>query len=298
MFRSTTAVIGATKDNGTENANQWGSNFDIEATLDAYKCQHDKMHLRAFDKYYLPKRLHYSATTQVESVHLLMDNSRKTTSRSTEGCSNSGYTATHGWDNKNAAMQVPLTLYGPDIKQDILYPSDITANDIIGSVQNIEIYKLIINLLKIEKDSNNLNKTVIPEQFSEWGKFASLLKNPTNVPMTDKTDFHRPVINEDESNFEIENDQIKDKRINSFPIFMTKDRLMKYDWKEMIDLKPFWWDTMIDNININGTVWAGAAFDTTGQGIYSNPDTWTDGRTGHEHKPGSAVHLYSKRKVV
>merc|ERR1719219_1525740 len=86
--KSTASVIGATKDNGTASANNWGSNFDIEKVLDVYECKHTEMNLRAFDKYYLPKRLHYSATTQVESVHLLMDVNRKTTSRPVEGCSN------------------------------------------------------------------------------------------------------------------------------------------------------------------------------------------------------------------
>ena len=52
-------MIGATKDNGTASANNWGSNFDIEKVLDVYECKHTEMNLRAFDKYYLPKRLHY-----------------------------------------------------------------------------------------------------------------------------------------------------------------------------------------------------------------------------------------------
>ena len=43
-----------------------------------------------------------------------MDVNRKTTSKPVEGCSNEGYTATHGWDNKNIEMHVPMTLYGPD----------------------------------------------------------------------------------------------------------------------------------------------------------------------------------------
>ena len=149
-------------------------------------------------------------------------------------------------------------------------------------MQNIEIYKLLLNLLKIKHDSVNLNSTVMPQQFTEWGKFSSLLKNPTHKPISSKTDYHRkchnilfsfklklfvkfkkryrqviliiynsrlkyrPMLgeNQKESNFDIKNNEIVDLRINnSFPIFMTRDRVLNYDW-DGDDLEPFWWASM------------------------------------------------------
>merc|ERR1712227_221499 len=121
--------------------------------------------MRTFDKYFMPKRLHYSDTTRIESIHNLMRISKKTMKTKREDCKDEGYFATHGWDNKYEEMHVPLTLYGPAFNE----KADATK---IGSVQNIEIYKLVLNLVGVKEDSAQLNATVMSQQFSEFGKFT------------------------------------------------------------------------------------------------------------------------------
>lgn len=146
--------------------------------------------MRTFDKYLMPKRLHYSDTTRIESVHNLMRIGMSTLKYMPSNCQDEGHNkATHGWDNKYDAMHVPLTLYGPDFNHN--------ANaEVIGSVQNIEIYKLILDLVGIEPDSDQLNTTVMPTQFSEFGKFTPLMKYPEehHQPESSQTASHRPDI--------------------------------------------------------------------------------------------------------
>ena len=69
-------------------------------------------------------------------------------------------------------MHVPLTLYGPSFK----------VGKEVPVLQNIEIYKLLIDLAGIPSDSAQLNETVMDQQFSLFGKFENVLKKPTNPP--------------------------------------------------------------------------------------------------------------------
>ena len=141
--------------------------------------------MRTFDKYLMPKRLHYAETTRIESIHNLMQISKKTTLTVRSDCKDEGYYATHGWDNKYKEMHVPLTLHGPAF--------DATKDaSVIGSVQNIELYKLLLNLIGIEEDSANLNTTVMPQQFSAFGKFAPLMLDPLHTPQSEQTEQFKP----------------------------------------------------------------------------------------------------------
>jgi len=49
-------------------------------------------------------------------------------------------------------------------------------------IQNVEIYKLLADLVGIPADSPNLNATVMDQQFSLFGKFENVLKKPLNIP--------------------------------------------------------------------------------------------------------------------
>jgi len=69
--------------------------------------------------------------------------------------------ATHGWDNKYEGMHIPLTLWGPKFKLGVQLPV----------LQNVEIYKLLIDLVGISANSNDLNPTFMDQQFSVFGKF-------------------------------------------------------------------------------------------------------------------------------
>lgn len=114
-----------------------------------------------------------------------MQISKKTTLTVRSDCKDEGYYATHGWDNKYKEMHVPLTLYGPAF--------DATKDaSVIGSVQNIELYKLLLNLIGIEEDSANLNTTVMPQQFSAFGKFAPLMLDPLHTPQSEQTEQFKP----------------------------------------------------------------------------------------------------------
>ena len=91
-------------------------------------------------------------------------------------------------------MHVPLTLYGPAFNE----KADATK---IGSVQNIEIYKLVLNLVGVKEDSAQLNATVMSQQFSEFGKFTPLMRNQENhhKPTSSATEGHRPELPEGKS---------------------------------------------------------------------------------------------------
>jgi len=208
-------------------------------------------------------------------------------------CQDEGHNkATHGWDNKYDSMHVPLTLYGPAFNHN-------GDAEVIGSVQNVEIYKLILDLVGIDPDSDQLNSTVVPTQFSEFGKFTPLMKWPEehHQPESGRTESNRPEISEEwsEDDFTIQADLIIDNRLNA-PIYMAKKHLKK-DMSEIfgsLDL-PFWWESMIDtfeqlelNQNFNGDfdIQAGLAYDVTGLGVFVNPNDFVNGRVGFEGKPG------------
>ena len=93
--QSTQGLIGALHEK------EWGSDFDIQRALDTYQCKHEENSMRAFDKYLSPRRLHFSDSTQIESILLFMDKQNKTVYNPRENCKDEGYMATHGWDNKN-----------------------------------------------------------------------------------------------------------------------------------------------------------------------------------------------------
>ena len=66
----------------------------------------------------------------------------------------------------------------------------------VGSLQNIEIYKLLLNLIGIPQDSDQLNTTTMSQQFSDFGKFAPLMRDPFHKPVSDQTEKYRPELPE------------------------------------------------------------------------------------------------------
>ena len=90
---------------------------------------------------------------------------------------------THGWDNKYDGMHVPLNLLGPSFKQGIELPV----------LQNVEIFKLMMDLVGIPADSPKLMKDVMDSQFSLFGKFDAVLKEGINKPeVPDYTEIKYP----------------------------------------------------------------------------------------------------------
>ena len=169
-------MIGAAKSNNP-NAEVWGSAFDIPEAIDRFSCKYDELHMRTFDKYLMPKRLHYAKTTRIESIHNLMRISKKTTMT----VRSSTMPRMAGTISKRKCMS--------------RWPAFDATKDasVIGSVQNIELYKLMLNLIGIDKDSANLNATVMPQQFSDFGKFAPLMIDPFHMLLivTIKSHFYK-----------------------------------------------------------------------------------------------------------
>ena len=55
-----------------------------------------------------------------------MDPQNRTQMTPRPDCSDEGYRATHGWDNKNDGMQIPVTMWGPSFKQGVELPRKFT----------------------------------------------------------------------------------------------------------------------------------------------------------------------------
>ena len=185
------------------------------------------------------KRLHYADSTRIESVHLLMDGARKPQNPKYLPCDHTGYMATHGWDDKNEAMQINLIFYGPKFKANI-------TEEQIGRVQNVEVYKLLLDLLEIPSDSNQLNTSTTSQTFSEWGKFAPVLKSPFHQPPSEKTTDNWPMVPEDEkSHFVINGKSINDTRHKSL---IWSDRKGLANFLDNGLKAPFWWNSMLEMI--------------------------------------------------
>jgi len=292
--KTTHQVIGAYKST-SENHPVWGSEFNIPEAIDRFSCKYDELHMRTFDKYNMPKRLHYSDTTRIESIHNLMRIQKKTTMTVRPDCKDEGYYATHGWDNKYESMHVPVTFYGPAFKT----PKEVDPS-VVGSLQNIEIYKLLLNLIGIPQDSDQLNSTTMSQQFSDFGKFAPLMRDPFHKPASDQTEKYRPELPEgaNPADYTVEDDLIINNKVNG-PIYMTK----KHIKREMEDLfgeleLPFWWSGMMDileELQLNDAfksdedIQAGLAYDVTGLGTYVEPADFVDGRDGFKDSNGDLL---------
>ena len=137
-------------------------------------------------------------------------------------------------------MQINLIFYGPKFKANI-------TEEQIGRVQNVEVYKLLLDLLEIPSDSNRLNTSTTSQTFSEWGKFAPVLQTPFHKPKSNETNFNWPVIPKGEgSNFDITEKSIVDKRHKNMVWSDRKglDHILDNGLKA-----PFWWDSMLEMID-------------------------------------------------
>ena len=214
-----------------------------------------------------------------------MDGARKPQNPKYLPCDHTGYMATHGWDDKNEAMQINLIFYGPKFKANI-------TEEQIGRVQNIEVYKLLLDLLEIPSDSQQLNTSTTSQTFSEWGKFAPVLKTPFHEPKSEKTNFNWPVVPEDEQgHLIISENYINDTRHKNL-VWSDRKGLAKFLDNGI--KAPFWWNSMlemIDNVaktlELDDTLFQfGTLFDVTGGGYYVNPTEWINGRSGFSEGTG------------
>ena len=150
-------------------------------------------------------------------------------------------------------MKVPLTLYGPAFKKGVKLPS----------LQNVDVYKLLMETLQIPADSDKLMSEHFNRQISPVGQFYTVMKNPTNLPearawnqaaMTHKTD----------------------KSGHSVWYYCDKMEGCEPWYNDDFD-KPFWWGSfesqLLPFFFESGIQWIqmGAAFDVTGGGVYQDP---------------------------
>ncbi|XP_076096525.1 uncharacterized protein LOC143067274 isoform X4 [Mytilus galloprovincialis] len=120
-------------------------------------------HIQMFDKTTMPVRHHYTNNQRLGDVILDMQN-RWTVARNSRSYCLKG---NHGFDNLYKSMQALFVAHGPDFRQGI--ESD--------PFENIELYNLMCELLKISPAPNN----------GTMGSLNHLLRRPPAIPTTNRT---------------------------------------------------------------------------------------------------------------
>ncbi|XP_075718505.1 ectonucleotide pyrophosphatase/phosphodiesterase family member 3 [Rhinoderma darwinii] len=116
--------------------------FDSEGVVKNLTCRKPDQHFKAYMKNDLPKRFHYANHIRIDKVHLYVD-------RQWLVVRDNKYTfcggGNHGYDNEYKSMEAIFIGHGPGFKKEM----EVDAFD------NIEIYNLMCDLLKIHPAPNN-----------------------------------------------------------------------------------------------------------------------------------------------
>ncbi|XP_063299303.1 ectonucleotide pyrophosphatase/phosphodiesterase family member 3 [Pelobates fuscus] len=133
--------------------------FDSEGTVKNLTCKKPDQHFKPYMTYDLPKRFHYANHIRIDKVHLYVD-------RQWLAVRDKGYTfcggGNHGYDNEFKSMEAIFIGHGPGFKRGVeVEPFD-----------NIEVYNLMCDLLKIQPAPNN----------GTHGSLNHLLAQPTYIP--------------------------------------------------------------------------------------------------------------------
>jgi len=126
----------------------------------AIECQHQ--HMRVFNKYDLPYRLHSVSSIRIPSLILDVDLTWRTFFRKDPLWNSEG---SHGWDNLYQEMQAIFVAHGPSFK----------SNYVSKPFENIELYNLMCALVNVTPAANN----------GTWGALHHLLVNPPAVDLED-----------------------------------------------------------------------------------------------------------------
>uniref|UniRef100_A0A672UL67 Ectonucleotide pyrophosphatase/phosphodiesterase 3 n=1 Tax=Strigops habroptila TaxID=2489341 RepID=A0A672UL67_STRHB len=133
--------------------------FDSEGIVKNLTCKKSPQHFKPYLTPDLPKRLHYANNIRIDKVHLLVDRQwLAVRDRSYTYCDGGN----HGYNNQFKSMQAIFLAYGPSFK-------DQTEVD---AFENIEVYNLLCDLLRITPAPNN----------GTHGSLNHLLKNPFYNP--------------------------------------------------------------------------------------------------------------------
>ncbi|XP_026561284.1 ectonucleotide pyrophosphatase/phosphodiesterase family member 3 isoform X1 [Pseudonaja textilis] len=133
--------------------------FDSEAIVKNLTCRKPKQHFKAYLAKDLPKRLHFANNVRIDKVNLMVDRQwLAVRNKKYKYCSG----GTHGYDNEFKSMEAIFVAHGPSFKE---------KNE-VTSFENIEVYNLMCDLLKLKPAPNN----------GTHGSLNHLLKNPFHNP--------------------------------------------------------------------------------------------------------------------
>ncbi|KAM9316145.1 ectonucleotide pyrophosphatase/phosphodiesterase family member 3 [Gastrophryne carolinensis] len=140
----------------------WKS-FDSEGVVKNLTCRNPVQHFKPYLRQDLPKRFHYANNIRIDKVHLYVERQWLVVRQKGNNFCGGG---NHGYDNEFKSMEAIFIGHGPGFKTQV----EVEAFD------NIELYNLMCDLLKISPAPNN----------GTHGSLNHLLSapfyNPTHIP--------------------------------------------------------------------------------------------------------------------
>ncbi|XP_015276739.1 PREDICTED: ectonucleotide pyrophosphatase/phosphodiesterase family member 3 [Gekko japonicus] len=134
--------------------------FDSEGIVENLTCKKPNQHFKAYLTPDLPKRFHYVNNIRIDKVHLMVDRQwLAVRTRSYKFCGGGN----HGYDNEFKSMEAIFVAHGPGFKE----------KTEVQPFENIEVYNLMCDLLKIKPAPNN----------GTHGSLNHLLKSPFYHPL-------------------------------------------------------------------------------------------------------------------
>ncbi|XP_045400328.1 ectonucleotide pyrophosphatase/phosphodiesterase family member 3 isoform X2 [Lemur catta] len=116
--------------------------FDSEEIVRNLSCQKPDQHFKPYLSPDLPKRLHYANNVRIDKVILMVDRQWLAVRSSTSSYCGGG---NHGYNNEFKSMEALFLAHGPSFKE----------KTEIEPFENIEVYNLMCDLLRIQPAPNN-----------------------------------------------------------------------------------------------------------------------------------------------
>ncbi|XP_061479840.1 ectonucleotide pyrophosphatase/phosphodiesterase family member 3 isoform X2 [Rhineura floridana] len=116
--------------------------FDSAGIVKNLTCRKPNQHFKAYLTPNLPKRLHYVNNIRIDKVHLMVERQWLAVRSKTYTYCGGG---NHGYDNEFKSMEAIFIAHGPGFKE----------KTEVKPFENIEVYNLMCDLLKIKPAANN-----------------------------------------------------------------------------------------------------------------------------------------------
>ncbi|XP_010284040.1 PREDICTED: venom phosphodiesterase 2-like, partial [Phaethon lepturus] len=139
--------------------------FDSEGIVKNLTCKRTPQHFKPYLTPDLPKRFHYANNIRIDKVHLLVDQQWLAVRDGSYTYCDRG---NHGYNNEFKSMEAIFLAYGPSFKE----------KTEVDAFENIEVYNLMCDLLRITPAPNN----------GTHGSLNHLLKTPFYNPSHAKED--------------------------------------------------------------------------------------------------------------